>query len=508
LLLTTLALASVPSYGRHVQQAPEELLEVPLALDSLVKWVSRCYPNSSVPDVGVEPSWRVLEWVRDLRRVTLEGGSTPLPLVLGGAQLKALKVVLEGRGTVLDTDVRLALEASAKALTSLGIPVALVEEALSGSSYRDVLALALSLDPGRGGLCVKELQARVVLFSLHLERGDYSRAGKLAEEVLSSTSVFFGLAMLRLVEVPTVYIAAQQPQLGADVPQELVEELVEKLRELNVDLQEVLSRYSLLELVELYEELKSYSPEVVLAALKYGNLTLTPTSGGLRDVVEGFDEDLVRPGWYYGQGLPLGNSTTSPAQTTSAEHVDLSIALSRLPSKLISRAAEVASSVSLAYYTLSSARGSEEVLRRSEARALESHLALQVAIATAVVVALVPAVVAALRRGSSLGPPRRWVPSPLAHLPVAYRNKVVELFWRAVDVVGRRVEVRVEPADTHREIVSKLSSKLGSVEAGALRELGRLYELARFSATPLKPEDFGRADELARRLRLESLGGG
>jgi len=458
--------------------------------------------------VGVEPSWRVLEWVRDLRRVTLEGGSTPLPLVLGGAQLKALKVVLEGRGTVLDTDVRLALEASAKALTSLGIPVALVEEALSGSSYRDVLALALSLDPGRGGLCVKELQARVVLFSLHLERGDYSRAGKLAEEVLSSTSVFFGLAMLRLVEVPTVYIAAQQPQLGADVPQELVEELVEKLRELNVDLQEVLSRYSLLELVELYEELKSYSPEVVLAALKYGNLTLTPTSGGLRDVVEGFDEDLVRPGWYYGQGLPLGNSTTSPAQTTSAEHVDLSIALSRLPSKLISRAAEVASSVSLAYYTLSSARGSEEVLRRSEARALESHLALQVAIATAVVVALVPAVVAALRRGSSLGPPRRWVPSPLAHLPVAYRNKVVELFWRAVDVVGRRVEVRVEPADTHREIVSKLSSKLGSVEAGALRELGRLYELARFSATPLKPEDFGRADELARRLRLESLEGG
>ena len=459
--------------------------------------------------MGVEPSWRILEWVRDLRRVTLEEGGTSLPLVLGGAQLKALKVVLEGRGTVLDTDVRLALEASARALASLGVSAALVEGALSGSSYRDILVLALSLDPGRGGLCVKELQARVVLFGLHLERGDHSRAGKLAEEVLSSTSVFFGLAMLRLVEVPTVYIAARQSQRGVDVPQELVEELVEKLRKLNVDLQEVLSRYSLVELVELYEELKSYSPEVILVALKYGNLTLTPTSGGLREVVEGFDEDLVRPGWYYGQELPLGNSTTSPAQVTSAERVDVSIALSRLPSKLISRAAEVASSVSLAYYTLGPARGFEEVLRRSEARALENHPALKVAIATAVALALIPAVVAALRKGgSSFGHPRGWAPPPPARLPVAYRNKIIELFWRSVDVVGRRAEIRVEPADTHREIVGKLSSRLGSAEVMALRELGKLYELARFSATPLKSEDFGRADELARRLGLEGLGGG
>jgi len=449
-----------------------------------------------------------LEWVRGLRRAVLEEGDTPLPLVLGGAHLKAFNAILEGRSTVLDIDVRLALEASARALTSLGIPVALVEGALSGSSYRDVLVLALSLDPGRNSPCVRELQAKVVLFGLYLERGDYSRAGKLAEDVLSTTSVLFGLALLGFVEVPKAYVVVHQPQLATEVPQELVAELVERLRELNVDLQEVLSRYSLLELVELYEELRKYSPEVVLAALKYGNLTPTTAYGKPWEVSEGLDEDLVRPGHYYGQGRSESSPTSSPVRSVPAESVDISLALSRLPSKLISKAAEVASRASLAYRAWSTARAPEEVPRRAEVSTFEGHLATQVAIAVAVATAIVPVVAATLRREpTSLGLQQRWGYPHAPRLPVAYQSRVVEVFWRVVDVVGRRVGVRLGPADTHREIVSKLSSRLASEEAEALRELGKLYELARFSARQLKPEDLGRADELATRLGVEGLEG-
>ncbi|MCC6047165.1 MAG: DUF4129 domain-containing protein [Desulfurococcaceae archaeon] len=455
----------------------------------------------------MEPSWRVLEWVRDLRRAVLEGGGSPLPLVLGGAQLKALNLVLEGRGTVVEGDVRSVLEASARALGYLGVPVALVEGALSGSSYRDVLLLALSLDPRRGGPCVRELQTRVALFALYLERGDYPRAGKLAEEVLAANSILLGLAMLRLVEAPVAYVVAQRPGPAVEVSQELVEELVERLRELNVDLREVLSRYSLQELVELYEELKRYSPEVVLAALRYGNLTLPPVYAGPRELGGDLEEDVVRPGVYYGQGERGGSPTTpGSTQSTAVDYADISLAIGRLPGRLISRVAEVASSVSLAHYSRASGRVPEEVPRRVEVAVPGSRPAIQVAVVAAVASVAIPVALVALRRTSRTPETlRRWVPAVPHYPSTTYRNVVVEVFWRVIDVVGRRVRVRIGPSDTHREIVSRMSSSLGSAEAEALRELGRLYELARFSARQLDPGDVGRVGELARRLGVRDL---
>lgn len=480
--LAVLVLPQVAAAGRHLDRVPEEQLKRALAMEVLLSWSRAC------PDAGL--GYGALPWDAPGLRAMLDGlarsllhGAAPAALLVGGVHLRALGLLINGSEELHVSALERLLLNSVSALISAGVPYQLVEEAVSSPSVGSLLRLfAYSSRVPSVGRCLEVLAPRVISFCIYAERGDVGRARALAEEVLNSGSALFGVLMVSALGRASP--AGRGPRAPAldELPEEFAEKLVSILRERNVSIGEVLARYSIAELVELYEKLASAAgadlgPEVGGSAMsdlgRYGGVP----------PVAGVDEDLLRPALAGSQGVDSGRSPASAGSSGEpAGERRVRELLSRIPPSVLSSAVSIASGASFERY-LGATRAPRAVAQPTDPADRGETPSWGPVLAAVAVAASVGGLYHLVLRGGGTSP-LRWAGArrPVMEVrPAEELSPVVKLFWSVVGRLAAAVDVEILPSDTHREIVDKIGPRVDDVTSAGLRRLGKLYEAARYS---------------------------
>ncbi len=409
--------------------------------------------------------------------------NVPAVLLVGGVHLRALGLLINGSEELRSSVLERVVLNSISVLVSSGVPYHLVDEAVGSPSTGSLLKLfAYSSRVPGVGRCLEVLAPKIISFSVYVERGDAERARVLAEEVLNAGSSFFGVVMVAILEgMPRGYHRHRAPAL-VDIPEEFAEKLVSLLREYNVSIGEVLARYSIAELVELYERLMSAAGAELVLGNRGSAASGSEWYGGLPPGVS-VDEDVLRPAIVGSQGAGAGYPTAdSESGEVGASGPRVRELLNRIPPRVLATAIDMASSASFGRYLGGTAEQRRVVQYASPVDregVPEWWLALA-AIAVAASVgglyhlALRSGVVGSLRLTGGRGP-------GIVVDSAADLSPVVRLFWRVVSRLATAVGVRILPPDTHREIVEKLGSRVDDVTSAGLRRLGKLYEVVRYS---------------------------
>lgn len=109
----------------------------------------------------------------------------------------------------------------------------------------------------------------------------------------------------------------------------------------------------------------------------------------------------------------------------------------------------------------------------------EGLAAVLILIATAVAAILLVRVLGKRLKGAILLPRR----AKLKGMPMASSetslHRILEIYWRSVEIVERAIKVCKGGSETHREFLSRVRESLGEA-AGAFGEITRVYEVYRF----------------------------
>ncbi len=478
-----LVLPQIAVAGRHLDRAPEEYLKEALAVEVLLSWSRAC------PGAGV---WRgaapwdargVRSLVEELAKSLLHS-TTPAVLVVGGVHLKALVLLINGSEELPPSVLERAILNSISSLVSAGAPYHLVDEALSSPSTSSLLKLlAYSTRVPGVGRCLEGLAPKIVSFCVYVERGDIERARALAEEVLNAGSALFGIVMASVLDGAPRY-GRWTPALE-DLPEEFAEKLVAVLREHNISIGEVLARYSIAELAELYEKLIGAAGAGLVLGSETSSASGPGQLGGLPPGA-GVDEDVLRPAIVGSQGASAGDPVTGTGSGGALSELQVRELLSRIPSRVLASAISIVRSASFREQLDMGVEPRREVQRASPVgreRAPELVLALAAVAVAASVGGLYHLALRSSRAGSLpqiVGRELGVEASSTADLGPAVR-----LFWRVVSRLASAVDVKILPSDTHREIVEKLGSRVDDLTSAGLRRLGKLYETARYSREKL-----------------------
>lgn len=419
--------------------------------------------------------------------------------------MKALELLINGSEDLQPRVFERVFLASASALVRAGIPYHLIEGALSSPSINSLIRLsahiARALELGR---CFDEVMLKVVSFSLHVENGNIGRAREIAEEVLIRRSAFFGAIMISTINLGSRKYSPHSS--GLEIPEEVLEKLISVLKEHDIDIGEVLAKYSLSELMELYEKLGG-ALEPALLLLEENRRV---TSAGLprQNLLEvDADEDTLRYSAVTdSQGRNgLAKDVSSHAKEEVVSEQEIGKLVNRIPYQVVVEAFKVVSSAS---YREANAGGSQlssrDLLGRapSEDERLTDWVLLFSMIVIAISVGGLSPIV--LRRGTSRPVSlRKALEVGDTGTTITDLNPVVKFFWNVVDLFTATAKVRVLPSDTHREIVEKLGVKADDVESAALRRLCKLYEAVRYSGRAVPDELLRRELKVLRKLLLE-----
>jgi len=489
LMLAASAQASLSS--RHLDRVPEDLLREALALDTLVSWSSKCFGIGAEALRAANDPQVLREYLENLERALLKGNNTAV-IAVGGLHIRALRFLLYGSNEMTPEILEELIKVSISSLITTGVRYQDIEELVQNPSLASLARIyeRVSRDPAIGK-CLKDVLIKLLSFGVYLERGDVARARAVAEEVLSEKSVFFGVSMLSMVEGRTYVVRQARP---VEISDEDLEKLVSKLRDMDIDLDEALSKYSLSELVELYESLKVI-----------GNVSVQPGINGSMigtgQETESAD-DALRQGTVSAR-VNQEESGLTPESYATPDPGKISELVSRIPPKVIASAVSVVVSTgySKAYPQASGKTASPTYLNT---RRQEQPSSVEIMGFVFVVIAAVVAIPITLR-----GVFRREVLEPLVAPSVRVPPAVTELsaavrvFWEVVRDLSARARVEIRPSDTHREITRKLSSELDSVSSALLGRLSRLYEVARFSrevSEELIGRDLKKVEEMLKKL--------
>lgn len=426
-------------------------------------------------------------------------------LTVGGIHLKAIGLLANGTEELQPRVLGRVVQASVSSLISAGLPYSVIEEAVINSSTSSLLRLLAYTSRARSPwACLEAVVLKALSFVMSVEKGYFERARTIAEEVTNARSLFIGFVMFSILErVPRGRaIRASGPE---DISDQAIEKLITVLKRLNFSIGDILAKYSVAELLELYERLASVAEvDTLLSSTSrtVGNISLL--DGGVSGAE--LDEDVLRqpfvtakPG-ESGEGEPAGGSMREEEAAGVGE---------QKIAELVSRI-EQERSILAVFDTVNKAGFREYLdssLRQREATPTHVSMGRERPPDWWTVLALfaVAASVGSLyqltvhrssarldyTKGVSRGGTRKATPEGL--------NPVIELFWGVVNRLTTLSKVEIRLSDTHREIVEKLCPYVDDVVSAGLRRLGKLYEAVRYAKTP--PTDL-----LARDLRyLEKL---
>ncbi|MEM1623194.1 MAG: DUF4129 domain-containing protein [Sulfolobales archaeon] len=481
-----LVVPQVVSSSRHLDQPPDTYLRQAQALETLLHLLRAC-PTTKLDHSAVAldiSSWRTL-----LSDVVAElfNTSKPIVLIVGGVHLKALALLTNGTEEVRPSALQKIVASSVSSLLSMGVPYSLIKEALSNPTTGSVLRLfAYATRASSSEKCLMNLTPRIVSFVVYVEKGNTARARAIAEDVINSASLFFGSIMVSIVErLPAAYLA-RTPSYG-DISEEVLEKLISVIRERNISIGEVLATYSIKDLIDLYEKLANNAKlDMTLQGSDNVGVIATPLNRTFIGEM-GLDEDVLR--------YPLianaseGGSSETTKRGGEEEVVseqEVSELVSRLTYRVMTTVLDIVDKATFREYLTRSVRQkglTPTCTPVNRGRASDWEL---------VVVALALAASAGgfsqlvlRKRHTELSLPKRV--SINVGKEVYFVNKLnptVRFFWDVVERLLTRGDVEILPSDTHREIVEKLSSSVDDVTSAALRRLGRLYEVARYSKNP------------------------
>lgn len=465
--------AQVVFSSRHLDKVPEELLREAIALDILASWSSKCLGVGIGEFHTMDDLHEYLKYLEDVLH-----GNTTAVIALGGAHIRALMLLLYGSNEITSEVIEELVKVSALNLIETSrVSYQDIEELFHNPSLASLVRIykRISVDPIISKCLGDDVLIKLLSFGMYLERGDIARARVVAEKVLSERSVFFGVLMLSILESRSYVIGSSKP---LEISEKDLERLVSKLREMNVDLDEVLSKYSLTELMEIYENLKALDNTDIRLNT---NASLVSTGWIIEDV-----DDVLRQGAVNTQ-IGLEDQEPTPGNYTVLDPRRISELVNHIPPKVIASAVSVVSSLSyLRTYTPIFEKTSSSIYlepRRQESPLSSAELLGLIFVAMAAVTTI-SIILRGVLRKEIIEPPVR--PSLVRTSPTTPElstvlSTVIRVFWEVVTNLSTKVKVEIRPSDTHREIAKKLGTQLDSVSSALLRRLSKLYEVARFS---------------------------
>ncbi len=466
-VLILVASAQVVFSSRHLDKVPEELLREAIALDILASWSSKCLGVGISELHTMDDLHEYLEYLENI----LYGNSTAV-IALGGVHVRALMLLLYGSSEITPEIVERLIRVSVLNLIETSrVGYEDIEELFHNPSLASLVRIykRVGNDP-LIGRCLNDVLIKLLGFGVYLERGDVAKARAVAEEVLSERSVFFGVLMLSIIEGRTYVVGSSKP---LKISEEDLERLVSKLREMNVDLDEVLSKYSLTELIEIYESLKAVDK---IDLQLNTNASLVGVGWGVEDV-----DDVLRQGAVSTQ-VSRENQESIPGGYAVPDPGKIGELVNRIPPKVIASAVSVVSTLSYSRtYAPTSGKTPPTYLElRRQGSSLSSTELLGLIFVAIAAMVVIPIVLRGTLRKEISEPLVR--PLLVRTLPTTPElSAVIRVFWEVVTNLSIKVKVEVRPSDTHREIAEKLDPELDSVSSALLRRLSKLYEVARFS---------------------------
>ncbi|MEM1747396.1 MAG: DUF4129 domain-containing protein [Sulfolobales archaeon] len=486
--MTALMLLVVPqvvSSSRHLDQPPDAYLRQAQALETLLYLLRACPTKLNYSVM----TWDTSSWRTLLSDVVTElfNTSKPIVLVVGGVHLKALALLTNGTEEVRPTTLQKIVTSSVSSLLSMGVPYSLIKEALSNPTTGSILRLfAYASRASSAEKCLMNLTPRIISFVVYVERGNTARARAVAEDVLNSASLFFGSIMVSIAErLPAVYVA-HTPSYS-DISEEILEKLISVMRESNISIGEALATYSIKDLIDLYEKLaNNVKLDMTLQGSGNVGVIATPLNQTFSGEM-GLDEDVLRYSLIANPSRNGSSETTkSSGEVEVVSEQEVNEVVSRLTYRVMTTVLDVVGKATFREYL---ARG----VRQKESTPTYTPVNQdRVSNWELVVVALALAASAGgfsqlvlRKRYTELSLPKRV--SINIDKEVYFVNKLnptVRFFWDVVKRLLTKGDVEILPSDTHREIVEKLSSSVDDVTSAALRKLGKLYEVARYSKNP------------------------
>ncbi|MCX8185239.1 MAG: hypothetical protein RMI56_01520 [Sulfolobales archaeon] len=472
--------------SRHLNKSPEEYLRDAVALEVLNSWLKKCLNLSFEFSTPTALTERKLQVLLETYIEIIASSSRLEVLTVGGEHLRALQILVNRSEELQPSLLKKVLSTSISSLILSGVPYDLVDEATSNPSVSSILKLLAYVSRlSELSSCLKDVVTGVLYFGLQLERGDIEKARTVAEEILNTRSIFLGTILVFTLEYPPPRLRATARPI--DISEEVVEKLVYVLSKYDVDIGEFLARYSISELLELFETVGSIEDlELVLRKIDYSNYSSTSIN---YELLGDIDEDVFK--------YPLGGDRSSQrtvgggnlSSNSSVVEIDISVVrydvdklVSKIPQRVLASALDTISRATLSldeskYRQLTRDRDTHHLEVRSKSPEWGTAAVL---LAAAVFLGLLSLYV--LHRDlsrSSLS--SRAASRDMKTNSTASLNPAVELFWSTVTYLAAATKVEILPSETHREIVEKLESRVDSITSAALRKLGKLYELVRFS---------------------------
>ncbi|MEM1815359.1 MAG: DUF4129 domain-containing protein, partial [Sulfolobales archaeon] len=273
----------------------------------------------------------------------------------------------------------------------------------------------------------------------------------------------------------------------SDISEEILEKLISVMRESNISIGEALATYSIKDLIDLYEKLaNNVKLDMTLQGSGNVGVIATPLNQTFSGEM-GLDEDVLRYSLIANPSRNGSSETTkSSGEVEVVSEQEVNEVVSRLTYRVMTTVLDVVGKATFREYL---ARG----VRQKESTPTYTPVNQdRVSNWELVVVALALAASAGgfsqlvlRKRYTELSLPKRV--SINIDKEVYFVNKLnptVRFFWDVVKRLLTKGDVEILPSDTHREIVEKLSSSVDDVTSAALRKLGKLYEVARYSKNP------------------------
>jgi len=433
-------------------------------------------------------AWDTSSWQTFLNNLARNLFNEPslIVLVSGGVHLKALALLVNGTEELRSSTLEKTIVSSVSSLLSMGVPYQLIRDTMDNPTASNLLKLfAYASKNSSAETCLRNLTLKMISFVMHVERGNTGRARAIAEDVLNSMSLFFGSIMVSIVEKSPVGYVVRAPSSG-DISEEVLEKLISVIRGSSINIGEALATYSIEDLIDLYEKLTS-DVRVDIAPQVSSNTTSITTllNQGFEEME--VDEDVLRYSLITNvsrEGSPKDVSKSSEGAKVFDDQ-EVTEIVSKLTHRVMATVLNTIEKTTFKEYLIKSVQRRQSTLTHTPVNQ-DKESSWELVLASLVIAASLGGFsqlvfrkryfeLSLSKKALNLGREARLIDN---------LNPVVKFFWDVVSQLLATRDVELSPSDTHREIVEKLSSNVDDVTSAALRRLGKLYEVARYSKSP------------------------
>ncbi len=542
ILATVTPLPTNAYYGypapRHSDKVAHEATSVIVALGILKSWLRGLGEPTTPLASNLSPT--------ELGNVMLRKVTSPskYALLIGGLQLKALKVLAGLSPTVSAEDVVKAINASINYMVSQGIVNssktmwdAITDRASCQVALNYVALSVARVSQGNSSTALKALTA-IAAFQEALATHHYRYAHSIMRETAENTSLIAAAYMTCQLPPKAISEGGQPPNIGAPqvssgvtVNAEDILKAVAVLERLGPKAVEILSKVPVSAVIGAVSKvplsaLRNMSVDEIVKAIE------TAASSGETFNLNAFtvspNEAQGAPQSPGGQGTPnVGTSTaheerspipkhwvrpqlTNPFQVSEESRTpsvgQSASSANYAASPVVSALVEVVKSVSLPtpptypvstkWWSLTLAEGGVHTVAGAGSSVIISSPYLVSLLTPFLAVAVLAALILTLRTR------QRYVTvKPVRKVTVGELPPVVREFWDAVALASRISSVELRANLTHREIVSKILRNLREDAGVALLRLTILYEGVRYAGVKVTRELSIKAQELLQEVR-------